>query len=96
MNRISALIFSVLLNAGLSLSGAEAAGDAKHPEAVDWSFNGLFGTYDRDSLRRGYKVYTEVCAACHSMEQLRFRNLSQPGGPEFSELEVKAIAAGFT
>ena len=60
MNRISALIFSALLTAGLSLSGAEAAGDAKHPEAVDWSFNGLFGTYDRDSLRRGYKVYTEV------------------------------------
>ena len=45
MNRISALIFSALLTAGLSLSGAEAAGDAKHPEAVDWSFNGLFGTY---------------------------------------------------
>lgn len=96
MNRISAFIFSALLTAGLSLSGAEAAGDAKHPEAVDWSFNGLFGTYDRDSLRRGYKVYTEVCAACHSMEHLRFRNLSQPGGPEFSELEVKAIAADFT
>ena len=95
MNRLSALVFSALLSAGLSITGAEAAGDAKHPEAIDWSFKGLFGTYDRDSLRRGYKVYTEVCASCHSMNQLRFRNLSQPGGPEFTAPEVKAIAAGF-
>ena len=73
MNRLSALVFSALLSAGLSITGAEAAGDAKHPEAIDWSFKGLFGTYDRDSLRRGYKVYTEVCASCHSMNQLRFR-----------------------
>lgn len=73
-----------------------AAGDAKHPAAQDWSFNGPFGTFDRDALRRGYKVYQEVCAACHSMNQLRFRNLSQSGGPEFSEAEVKAIAASFT
>ena len=96
MNRLSALVFSALLTAGLFITGAEAAGDAKHPEAIDWSFKGLFGTYDRDSLRRGYKVYTEVCASCHSMNQLRFRNLSQPGGPEFTAPEVKAIAAGFT
>ncbi|MGC6511206.1 MAG: cytochrome c1 [Parvibaculales bacterium] len=73
-----------------------AAGDAKHPAAQDWSFNGPFGTFDRSALRRGYKVYQEVCASCHSMNQLRFRNLSQDGGPEFSEPEVKAIAAGFT
>ena len=96
MNRLSALVFSALLTAGLFITGAEAAGDAKHPEAIDWSFKGLFGTYDRDSLRRGYKVYTEVCASCHSMNQLRFRNLSQPGGPEFTAPEVKAIAADFT
>lgn len=74
---------------------AHAAGDAKHPAAIDWSFNGLFGTYDRNALRRGYQVYSEVCASCHSMNQLAFRNLSQPGGPEFSEAEVKAIAKNY-
>ena len=73
----------------------EAAGDAKHPAALDWSFNGPFGTFDRNALRRGYKVYQEVCASCHSMNQMRFRNLSQEGGPEFSEAEVKAIAASY-
>ena len=73
-------------------SPLNAAGDAKHPAAMDWSFNGLFGTYDRDALRRGFQVYKEVCASCHSLNQIAFRNLSQPGGPEFSEAEVKAIA----
>ncbi len=34
---------------------------------TDWTFKGLFGKYDRASLQRGYQVYTEVCAACHSM-----------------------------
>ncbi len=73
-----------------------AAGDGKMPAAQDWSFNGLFGTYDRNALRRGFKVYQEVCAACHGMDLMRFRNLSQAGGPEFSEAEVKAIASAYT
>ena len=77
------------------VSSAYAAGDAKHPEAQAWSFNGPLGTYDRDELRRGYKVYKEVCASCHGMKFLSFRNLSQEGGPEFSEAEVKAIAAEY-
>ena len=62
---------------------------------TDWTFKGLFGKYDRASLQRGYQVYTEVCAACHSMQYLSYRNLGEPGGPEFSEEEVKAIAASF-
>ena len=88
---LSAAVLAFGLTA-LPLAQAEAAGDAKHPAAIDWSFNGLFGTYDRNALRRGYQVYVEVCAACHSMNQIAFRNLSQPGGPEFSEAEVKALA----
>ena len=62
---------------------------------TDWSFKGLFGKFDRGSLQRGYQVYTEVCAACHSMKYLSYRNLGEKGGPEFSEAEVKAIAASF-
>ena len=62
---------------------------------TDWSFKGLFGKFDRAALQRGYQVYTEVCASCHSMKYLSYRNLSEEGGPEFSEVQAKAIAASF-
>ena len=62
---------------------------------TDWSFKGLFGKFDRGSLQRGYQVYTEVCSSCHSMKYVSYRNLGEQGGPEFSEAEVKAIAASF-
>ena len=62
---------------------------------TDWTFKGLFGKYDRGALQRGYQVYTEVCAACHSMQYLSYRNLAEPGGPEFTEEEAKFIAASF-
>ncbi len=62
---------------------------------VDWSFKGITGKFDRSSLQRGYQVYTEVCASCHSMSLLSYRNLGEEGGPEFSEDQVKAIAANF-
>ena len=61
----------------------------------DWSFKSFFGKFDRASLQRGYQVYTEVCAACHSMKYLSYRNLSEKGGPEFSVAQAKAIAASF-
>ena len=62
---------------------------------VDWSFRGITGKFDRSSLQRGYQVYTEVCASCHSMNLVSYRNLGEPGGPEFSVDQVKAIAANF-
>ena len=62
---------------------------------TDWSFKGLFGKFDRGSLQRGYQVYTEVCAACHSMKYVSYRNLAEKGGPEFSVEQAKAIAASF-
>ena len=62
---------------------------------VDWSFKGITGKFDRSSLQRGYQVYTEVCASCHSMNLVSYRNLGEPGGPEFSVAQVKAIAANF-
>ena len=61
----------------------------------DWSFDGITGKFDRASLQRGYQVYTEVCASCHSMRLLSYRNLGEEGGPEFSLEQVKAIAANF-
>jgi len=62
---------------------------------TNWSFNGIFGTFDRASLQRGYQVYQEVCSGCHSVQHLSYRNLSEKGGPEFSIEEAKAIASQF-
>ena len=62
---------------------------------INWTFNGIFGTFDRASLQRGYQVYQEVCSGCHSVKHLSYRNLSEKGGPEFSIEEAKAIASQF-
>ena len=71
---------------------AQAAGEAATPPKLDWSFNGLFGTYDQASLQRGYQVYKEVCAACHSMRLVSFRHLEALG---YTEDEVKAFASEY-
>ena len=84
------LIISIVLYQNHSISAEKV----KFLE-TDWTFKGLFGKYDRASLQRGYQVYTEVCAACHSMQYLSYRNLAEPGGPEFTEEEAKFIAASF-
>jgi cytochrome c1 len=67
----------------------------KIPERQSWSFAGPFGIYDTAQLQRGYKIYREVCSNCHSMEDMHFRNLADPGGPEFTEGQVQALAAEF-
>ncbi|HAI30645.1 cytochrome c1 [Thalassospira sp. UBA6510] len=71
---------------------AKAAGDAPVPEAQDWSWQGLFGTYDRAQLQRGFQVYKNVCAGCHSLRFIAFRNLEGIG---FNEDQIKAIAAEY-
>ena len=93
MKNIFKIIYSIifLLAGTVQVSTAEKLDFLK----TDWSFQGLFGKFDRGSLQRGYQVYTEVCAACHSMKYLSYRNLSEKGGPEFSVAQAKAIAASF-
>ena len=66
------------------------------PSLERWTFSGPFGRFDEGQLQRGYQVYREVCAQCHSMDLVAFRHLGMPGGPHFSEDEVKALAAEFT
>jgi ubiquinol-cytochrome c reductase cytochrome c1 subunit len=73
-----------------------AGGEVEKPPRMEWTFAGPFGYYDNAQLQRGFKVYREVCAACHGLKKLSFRNLSQPGGPEFTEDQVKALAAEYT
>ncbi len=65
-------------------AGGGVMGDykMKHP---DWSFNGAFGTYDRAAAQRGYQVYREVCAACHSLKYVAFRHLGDEGAPFYLE-----------
>ena len=87
-------LFSILVLFFFTVTQSQSAEKVDYLK-TDWSFKGLFGKFDRGALQRGYQVYTEVCAACHSMKYLSYRNLGEKGGPEFSEAEVKAIAASF-
>ncbi|MFN0190775.1 MAG: cytochrome c1 [Aestuariivirga sp.] len=92
------MIKTLLIGATLAfaMSPALAAEGQKTAKDVSFSFEGPFGKFDRGQLQRGYKVYKEVCANCHSLKRIAFRNLSELGGPEFTEDEVKALAATFT
>jgi ubiquinol-cytochrome c reductase cytochrome c1 subunit len=72
---------------GLSLLAGPslAASTEAEPRDVHWSFEGPFGKFDTAQVQRGYKVYREVCSACHSMNLMYFRNLGQKGGPFYDE-----------
>ena len=70
----------------------EAAGGHHMPQ-LDWSFNGPFGTYDKAALQRGFLVYKQVCASCHALKKIYYRNLEALG---YSEAQIKTIAAEYT
>lgn len=69
---------------------ALANSGANKLEHKEWSWQGMFGQYDKAQLRRGFQVYKEICATCHSMNLVRYRNLMDIG---LSEDDVKALAA---
>ena len=82
---------------GLTAIAAPAlAAEEKLPAKDILHFRRAVRHFRPGQLQRGYKVYKEVCAACHSMRLLRFRNLGDPGGPEFTAEQVKAMAATYT
>jgi cytochrome c1 len=62
-------------------------------KSQEWSFAPPFGAYDQAQLQRGFQVYKNVCSNCHSMRLLSYRNLGEPGGPEFSPKAVETIAS---
>jgi len=77
---------------GLSLaasSSAYAAGDALPPKDVTWSFDGIFGTYDRAAAQRGLQVYKQVCSGCHGLRLVAYRNIMDLG---YTEDQAKAFA----
>ncbi|WP_420433764.1 cytochrome c1 [Hyphobacterium sp.] len=67
--------------AAVSAPALAAEGEVHAPEPHDWSWEGPFGSFDDNELQRGFLVYQQVCASCHGMDLLSFRNLGQPGGP---------------
>ena len=90
------IALSLALAATLILSQptgpAQAAGGGAELPHIDWSFSGIFDKFDRAQLKRGWLVYKDICAGCHAMRLLRYRNLTEIG---FSADQVKKIAAEF-
>jgi ubiquinol-cytochrome c reductase cytochrome c1 subunit len=90
------LAAGLLLSIAPAAAAEEAAAGHEHRYEVprlQWTWGGIFGYFDQQQLRRGFKVYKEVCSNCHNLGLLSYRNLGEPGGPGFSPEEVKAIAA---
>jgi ubiquinol-cytochrome c reductase cytochrome c1 subunit len=76
-----ALVIAALLGLTATAQSASAATTQEKLHDVHWSFEGPFGRFDQEQLQRGYKVYHDVCSACHSMKLMSYRNLGQKGGP---------------
>lgn len=87
--------FAAAISAAVISAAPVVAADSHGPEIVrqQWAFGGFKGQFDQAQLQRGFQVYKEVCAACHGLNRVNFRNLVQPGGPGFPEEAVKALAA---
>ncbi len=87
LSRIGAvLLFGVLSSPAWGASSDVAL------KTRDWSFSGPFGTFDKAAMQRGFQVYNEVCAGCHSMKLIAFRNFADLG---YSAAEIKALAAQY-
>jgi ubiquinol-cytochrome c reductase cytochrome c1 subunit len=88
---------------GALAAPALAATSQVDPTPQTWSFSAPWGMYDQEQLQRGFKVYEQVCSACHSINYIHFYDLGAPGAPFWSPKYpnandnpwVKAIAAGW-
>ena len=94
---VAGVLLALLPRSGSAADEAHPRTAAQPPHAPkiaaqDWSFTGPLGTYDNAQLQRGYNVYKTVCANCHSMRLLSYRNLGEKGGPEYSPEAVKVLA----
>ena len=97
MRRLPTLVLTCGLMAGLFLIAAPVSGPAAATEMPEienrsWSFDGIFGQFDRAAQQRGYQVYNEVCSGCHGLRLLTYRNLAALG---YSEDDIKAFAAEY-
>jgi len=83
---------ALVVSSGMALAQSDAG--QPNPPRQSWSFGGMFGIYDKAQLQRGFQVYKEVCSTCHALS-IPFRTLAEPGGPGFTEDQVKALAATY-
>jgi ubiquinol-cytochrome c reductase cytochrome c1 subunit len=95
MNKIKSILGALCIGLAVAATPAFAA-EGVEIKKEQWTFAGLFGTYDQNQLQRGFQVFREVCSSCHGARLLAFRNLSEKGGPGFTEGQVKALAAEYS
>lgn len=89
MKRVYLLIIALLLTVP-PINGF--ASEKELPKQEEWPFDGVFGRFDKQAIQRGFQVYKDVCAVCHSMQLLHYRNLEEVG---FSKEEVTSLAASY-
>lgn len=77
------------LAAASSIALADEAEHGLHAPSYPWPQDGFFSSYDHRSIRRGYQVYSQVCATCHSMDLIHYRDLV---GVAYTEEEAKEMA----
>lgn len=92
---LSALSAVTAIALSFAPAPAHAAGGVGDITDFSFSFEGPFGRYDRAQLQRGLQVYTEVCSACHGLQYVPFRTLTQETGPALSPEQMRAFAAQF-
>ena len=90
--KIAKTLFTSLILINLFLCNAFAAGSGANITKMKFSFDGVFGVIDKASARRGLQVYNEICAGCHSLEHVSYRNLLDIG---FTNDQVKEYASQF-
>jgi len=91
-NFAAATVGAALLGTALSGTASASSAETPKPPKQAWSFDGIFGTYDRGALLRGYQIYSEICAGCHALSLIAYRNLEDIG---IDGERVKEIAAEF-
>jgi ubiquinol-cytochrome c reductase cytochrome c1 subunit len=96
MKALKTLLAALAVIAGFTgVALAQDHGGSTPARQQSWSFAGVFGTYDQNQLQRGFQIFQNVCSSCHSARLLAFRNLSEDGGPGFSEEQVKLLASTY-
>ena len=89
------LALSAVAALGFATAAPAAGAYDTHIENYEFSFEGAFGTFDQNQLQRGLQIYTEVCAACHGLQYVPLRTLSDEGGPNLPEDQVRAYAENY-
>ncbi len=89
---LTAVMGLSVVGLGTAFSTGASASEGTAPKKISWSFDGMFGTFDRAALKRGSEIYFQVCSNCHSMEYMSFRNLVAIG---MDKAAVKKMAAGY-